>query len=74
MVLIVLLLANDMAILAKSPEELENQLDTVFPYCEKRGIKVNVDKTKIVVFRKRGGGQPGENWTYNGNNIEVVNN
>ena len=63
-----------MAILAKSPEELENQLDTVFPYCEKRGITVNVDKTKIVVFRKRGGGLLGENWTYNGNKIEVVNN
>ena len=31
-------------------------------------------KTKFVVFRKRGGLIPGEKWTYNDNNIEVVNN
>ena len=44
-----------MAIIAKSPEELQAQLDTVVTYYEKWSIKVNVDKTKINVLRKRGG-------------------
>ena len=71
--MILLLFTDDMAILADSPEELQNQLDTVITYCEKWGINVNVDKTQIVVFRERGGLLPGEKWTYNGNNTEVVN-
>jgi len=44
-----------MTSLATSIDELQNQLDTILTHCEKWGIKVNVDKTKIVVFRKRGG-------------------
>ena len=38
------------------------------------GIKVNTDKTKIVVFRKRGGLLNAESWTYNGRNLVVVSN
>ncbi len=42
-------------------------------YCDKWGLDVNTDKTKIVGFRKRGPTRRNENWTYNGMNIEVVN-
>ena len=55
---------DDMAILAKFPEELQAQLDTVFTYYEKWSIKVNVDKTKINVLRKRGGLLPVEKCSY----------
>ena len=53
--MLLLLFADDMTSLATSIDELQNQLDTILTHCEKWGIKVNVDKTKIVVFRKRGG-------------------
>ena len=62
-----------MAIIAKSPEELQAQLDTVVTYYEKWSIKVNVDKTKINVLRKRGGLLPRKGQLCR-NNIEVVNN
>ena len=71
--LILLLFADDMAIIGKSPSEVQSQLDTLISYCTKWGINVNIQKTKIMVFRKRGGLLPDEKWTYNGQNIEVVN-
>lgn len=72
-VLILLLFADDMAILAKTPEELQHHLNLLKTYCDTWGLKVNNSKTKIVVFRKRGGLLPNEVWSYNGHNIEVVN-
>ena len=41
-------------------------------YCNKFNMKINVSKTKIMVFRK--GGRPGnrEAWYLNGQPIEVV--
>jgi hypothetical protein len=42
-------------------------------YCEKWGMTLNLDKSKIVVFRN--GGRPGKNekWWYHGKRVEVVN-
>lgn len=73
-VLILLLFADDMAILGKTPEELQEHLDNLNLYCNAWGLKVNTIKTKIMVFRKRGRTRQNETWTYNGHNIEVVDN
>jgi len=73
-VLIVLLFADDMAILGKSPAEVQSHLDKLYLYCNAWGLNVNTAKTKIMVFRKRGGLKENEKWTYNGNVIEVVDN
>jgi len=35
-------------------------------------LEVNGDKTKIMVFRKRGRLNIDEKWTYSGLNVEVV--
>ena len=35
-------------------------------YCSTWGFKVSIQKTKIMVFRKRGRLLPTEHWTYNG--------
>jgi hypothetical protein len=48
-------------------------LDRLLEYCNNWGLSVNIIKTKIMVFRKRGGLLPTEKWTYNGQHIEVVN-
>ncbi len=71
--LILLLFADDMAIIGKSPEELQHSLDLLHEYCGKWGLEVNTDKTKIVVFRKRGRTRDNETWLYDGTNIDVVN-
>ena len=73
-VLILLLFADDMAILGKSPAEVQSHLDNLYLYCNSWGLSVNTAKTIIMVFRKRGGLKENEKWTYNGNVIEVVDN
>jgi len=54
-VLIILLFADDMAIFENNPEDLQNNLNVLHDYCNTWGLEVNVDKTKIMVFRKKGG-------------------
>ena len=71
-VLILLLFADDMVILGKSPDELQYHLDLLHTYCNSWGLEVNTEKTKIMVFRNRGRLLRGENWTYNNQEIEVV--
>lgn len=73
-VLILLLFADDMAILGKSPQDLQNSIDLLHTFCTNWGLEVNIDKTKIMVFRKRGRLLENEKWTFNGNPLEVVNN
>ena len=63
-----------MAILGKSPAEVQSHLDKLYVYCNAWGLNVNTAKTKIMVFRKRGGLKENEKWSYNGNDIEVVDN
>ena len=72
-VLILLLFADDMVILGKTPAELQNSLDLLHTYCDTWGLEVNAEKTKIMVFRKRRVYLPNESWTYNVHNIENVN-
>ncbi|XP_052807677.1 uncharacterized protein LOC128236681 isoform X2 [Mya arenaria] len=62
-----------MAIVGKSPEEIQQHLNRLLEYCNNWGLSVNILKTKNMVFRKRGGLLPSEHWTYNGQSIEVVN-
>ena len=71
---ILMLFADDMVILGKDRDDLQKSLDRLKYYCNKWGLKVNSEKTKVVVFRKRGGLLNNESWTYKGVNLEVVNN
>jgi len=41
-------------------------------YCNKWRLTVNVDKTKILVFRKEGRLPQNSRWLYNGHKLEVV--
>ena len=71
---ILMLFADDMVILGKDRDDLQKSLDRLEYYCNKWGLKVNSEKTKVVVFRKRGGLLNNESCTYKGVNLEVVNN
>ena len=72
--IVLLLFADDMVIVGNSPEDLQNSLSLLFQYFSDWGLTVNTQKTKIVVFRKRGQIREGESWTYNNEHMEVVNN
>lgn len=60
--LILLLFDDYMVLLSETKEELQLSLDKLVEYCDKRGLEVNVAKTKIVVFRKRGHVRNDEQW------------
>ena len=71
---ILMLFADDMVILGKDRDDLQKSLDRLEHYCNKWGLQVNTEKTKIIVFRKRGGLRNNESWTYKEDNLEVINN
>jgi exonuclease III len=66
-----ILFADDTVLIARSHEELQVLLSKLHGYCSKWNITVNIDKTKIVVFKK--GNHPTHyNWYFNNCIIEVV--
>jgi hypothetical protein len=71
--LILMLFADDIAVFGKTPHELQTNLVKLKMYCDRWGLEVNTAKTKVMVFRKRGGLKDGETWTYGNDRLEVVN-
>ena len=67
-----LMFADDTAIFSETIEGLQTGINSVSDYCKKWGIIVNVEKTKIVVFKKGGRLAKSEKWSYRDKNIEVV--
>ena len=58
--------ADDIAIMAESEEELKSLLMKVKEESEKVGLKLNIQKTKIVAFG------PITSWQINGGTMETV--
>ena len=54
-------------------EGLQAMLDTLYNYTEKWKLSVNINKTKIIVFRIGGILSDDEKWYYNGLQLETVN-
>ena len=50
--LYVLLYADDTMVMAESPQELQLVLNAVCDYCHSWKLKVNTDKTKVMIFSK----------------------
>ena len=67
----VILYADDTILLAESAEDLQVQLNAFGEYCDNWKMKVNVNKTKIIVF---GFGKLRQNlkFTYKNVDIEIV--
>lgn len=70
--LYLLLYADDIVIFSNTSEGLQNGLDVLSEYCSKWKLTVNIDKTKIMVFRKGGSLPRNLSFTYDGENIEIV--
>ena len=47
-----LLYADDTVILAESDKDLQDSLNAIYDYCNTWSLKVNIDKTKIVIFSR----------------------
>ena len=70
--LLLLLYAYDIVLFGKTPEELQKSLNILEKYCDRWKLTVNTAKTKILVFRKGGRLSSNLQFTYIGNNIEIV--
>ena len=67
-----LLFADDLALFSQSVIGLQKMINCLSEYCETFNMKINVDKTKIMVFRKGGRPSKKEVWHLDGNKVEVV--
>ena len=67
-----LLFADDAVMFAESKEALQENLNCLKSYCDKWSLTVNVEKTKVMIFRKKGVLKEDYTWTYQGENIEMV--
>lgn len=65
-----LLFADDIALFTTDPNSLQAQLDTIYNYSVKWGLKINVQKTKICIFEKRKS-KHNFTWYIDGENIKV---
>ena len=67
-----LLFADDIANCADTAINLQLQINTISEFCNLTGMKVNLGKTQVVVFRNGGPLRSYENWTYNQQPLKVV--
>ena len=54
-----------MVLTGNSREDLQHSLNRLHEYCERWGLEVNIGKTKIVVFSKRGKIKATDKWYFN---------
>ena len=66
-----LLYADDTVVCAESAEDLQKALDAMSEYCDLWKLKINVNKTKVVVF-SRGKIRNIPRFEYGGQSVEVV--
>ena len=67
----ILMYADDIALVADTVLDLQKKINCLEQYCAKWGLTVNMDKTKVVVFRNGGFLKQCEKWFYAGKQITV---
>ena len=65
--------ADDIILVSDTPQGLQQKLNILEEQSTRLGVKVNLEKTKIIVFRKGGFLSKFEKWFYGGHPVEVVN-
>ena len=70
--LFLLFYADDAVILADMEQGLQEGLNCLYEYCNRWKLKINTDKTKIIVFRK-GNRLHRKIWKYGDAVLDVVN-
>jgi len=65
--------ADDIVILADTPNKLQNMIEKLAEYCKTWGLTININKTKVLVFRQSKGRYcRNEKWFMNGQEVEKV--
>ena len=66
-----LMYADDTILMAESPENLQKMMDMRYLWTDEYGLTVNVDKTKVVIFRSPWQ-KPNIVFLYNNEEVEIV--
>ena len=66
-----LLYADDTLVLAESAAQLQKALDGLNSYCNKWALKVNLDKTKVIIFSK-GMIRKYKSFKFGNNTVDIV--
>jgi len=69
----VIMYADDIVLLSTCPNELQQMIDALSVYCRTWSLSVNLEKSKILVFREGPRLSRSLSWTYNNSPIEIVN-
>ena len=64
-----LLFADDIVLVSSTPSGLQNQINSLEKASKSLGLTVNLDKTKVMVFRKGGHIAAGEKWFLHGKEL-----
>ena len=67
-----LMYADDLSLFSDNVIGLQRLLNCLEQFCSKWGLAVNLNKTKIVVFRNGGYLRQSEEWFYKGEKMEVT--
>ena len=68
--LFILLYADDTVLMAESATDLQKQLDWFCEYCKVWKLKVNIKKTKVMIFSN--GRMPRCEFTYDSQKLDIV--
>ena len=67
-----LMYADDLVILSDTVFEMQAKIDLLYDFCSKWGLTINLNKTKMMVFRNGGYLKSIEKWNYGESKIEVT--
>lgn len=67
-----LLFADDAVLFSETADGLQQSLNNLKDYCQKWKLKVNVEKTKVVIFKKGGRINRDEHLYYDGEILEIA--
>ena len=70
--ILLLMYIDDLCIFSDNVIDLQRKINTLKQFCDEWGMKVNLSKTKIMVFRNGGILKNIEKWYYGKDQIEVV--
>ena len=63
--------ADDMVLLAKNRVGLMDMMDTLRRFLKEKGLELNIDKTKVMIFNRNGKEKIGK-WLWEGRELEEV--
>ena len=64
--------ADYVSIVADDAEEMREMLRTMEKYVERNRMKMNLEKSKIMLLRKGGRRKKGERWEFKEDELEIM--